>query len=71
MMDQDQDQDWLRKKLTELYEEHRKLEDTIDSLTQSDVSMNAMAIQRLKKQKLQLKDRIHHIETLLLPDIIA
>jgi hypothetical protein len=33
--------------------------------------MNAMAIQRLKKQKLQLKDRIHHIETLLLPDIIA
>jgi hypothetical protein len=66
-----QDQDWLRKKLTELYEDHRKLEDTIDSLTQSDAAMNAMAIQRLKKQKLQLKDRIHHIETLLLPDIIA
>ncbi len=65
------DEGWLRQKLIELYDEHRKIEETIDSLTHSDKIMNSLAIQRLKKQKLLLKDNIHHIETILLPDIIA
>ena len=65
------DESWLRQKLTELYEEHRKIDETIDSMTYNDKNTNALAIQRLKKQKLLLKDNIHHIETILLPDIIA
>ena len=62
--------EWLRKKLTSLYDEHRRLDDFIAHLGQQSV-VDPLQIQRLKKKKLSLKDQIQRIESELLPDIIA
>jgi hypothetical protein len=43
------DEAWLQKKLTELYDEHRRLDDIIAQLTQ-EVSIDQLQIQRLKKR---------------------
>ncbi|HEY4201744.1 MAG TPA: DUF465 domain-containing protein [Devosiaceae bacterium] len=51
-------------------QEHADLDAAIHTLTESRVA-DRMLIQRLKKRKLSLKDRIVQLETLLLPDIIA
>jgi hypothetical protein len=51
-------------------QEHSDLNAAIDTLTQSKVA-DRMLLQRLKKRKLALKDRIVQLENLLLPDIIA
>tara|TARA_R110002124_G_scaffold114535_12_gene269285 strand:- start:22493 stop:22786 length:294 start_codon:yes stop_codon:yes gene_type:complete len=51
-------------------QEHSDLNAAIDTLTQSHVA-DRMLIQRLKKRKLALKDRIVELENILLPDIIA
>lgn len=60
----------LKKKLSELKKEHRRLDNKIARL--ADVKpFNQLEIQRLKKRKLALKDRIIKIENQLLPDIIA
>ena len=48
-------------------QEHADLDAAIHTLTAS----NQMLIQRLKKRKLSLKDRIVQLENLLIPDIIA
>lgn len=49
---------------------HRDLDGAIDALAEKG-SHDNLRIQRLKKQKLQLKDQIAQIESALLPDIIA
>lgn len=64
------DEDELRKRLAMLRTEHRDLDAAIDALTGSG-STDQLQIARLKKRKLQLKDRIALIEDQLLPDIIA
>jgi hypothetical protein len=51
-------------------QEHADLDAAIHTLTQSGVA-DQMLIQRLKKRKLSLKDRIVQLENLILPDIIA
>ena len=51
-------------------QEHSDLNAAIDTLTASHVA-DRMLIQRLKKRKLSLKDRIVQLENILLPDIIA
>lgn len=51
-------------------QEHADLNAAIETLTQSNVA-DQMLIQRLKKRKLSLKDRIVQLENILLPDIIA
>ncbi len=51
-------------------QEHADLDAAIHTLTNSGVA-DQMLIQRLKKRKLLLKDRIVQLENLLLPDIIA
>jgi len=51
-------------------QEHADLDAAIKMLIHSEVS-DRMLIQRLKKRKLALKDRIVQIENILLPDIIA
>jgi len=51
-------------------QEHSDLNAAIDTLTQSHVA-DRMLLQRLKKRKLALKDRIVQLENILLPDIIA
>ena len=60
----------LERKLSELRVMHRDLDAAIDALA-GNRSYDYLRIQRLKKQKLQLKDQIAHIESALLPDIIA
>ena len=51
-------------------QEHSDLNAAIDTLTASHVA-DRMLLQRLKKRKLSLKDRIVQLENILLPDIIA
>ncbi len=51
-------------------QEHSDLDAAIHTLTASGMA-DQMLIQRLKKRKLLLKDRIVQLEGLLLPDIIA
>lgn len=56
--------------LARLREEHRDLDAAIEGLLRSGLP-DQLQVQRLKKRKLALKDRIQLIEDLLTPDIIA
>ncbi|MFV2002640.1 MAG: YdcH family protein [Paracoccaceae bacterium] len=60
----------LRVKLAVLRNEHRDLDDAIHALQESRRG-NQLALRRLKKQKLLLKDQIAAIKDELTPDIIA
>ncbi|OAO01031.1 YdcH family protein [Parasphingorhabdus sp.] len=60
----------LRKRLEMLRIEHRDLDEAISALLESGNSDQLRAA-RLKKRKLQLRDRILFIENQLIPDIIA
>ncbi|MEO8758231.1 MAG: DUF465 domain-containing protein [Devosia sp.] len=51
-------------------QEHADLDAAIHTLGGSRLA-DQMLIQRLKKRKLALKDRITQLENLLIPDIIA
>jgi hypothetical protein len=53
-----------------LRQEHRDLDAAIEALHNSPGS-DLLQVQRLKKRKLQLRDRIIQIEDQLTPDIIA
>jgi len=59
-----------RAKLAQLLQEHRDLDAAIDALTLTG-NPDQLALSRLKKRKLQLKDEITEINNNLLPDIIA
>lgn len=59
-----------RAKLAALIQEHRDLDTAIEALSSSG-SGDQLAVSRLKKRKLQLKDEITEINNSLLPDIIA
>lgn len=56
--------------LARLREEHRDLDSAIDALERVG-TVNQIQVQRLKKRKLYLRDRISQIEDMLTPDIIA
>ena len=60
----------LRVELEEFRRQHRDLDEAIGAL-QTMGSGDPLTVKRLKKQKLQLKDRIAYIEDRLYPDIIA
>jgi hypothetical protein len=60
----------VRRELAELRQEHRDLDAAIAALADSP-SRDTISLQRLKKRKLVLKDRITDLEDRLLPDIIA
>jgi hypothetical protein len=60
----------LRVQLARLQQEHRDLDAAIDALTLQR-SSDLIQIQRLKKRKLVLRDKISYIEDQLTPDIIA
>lgn len=60
----------LAAELTRLKEEHRDLDSAIDAL-ERNVAGDQLQIQRLKKRKLTLRDRISYVEDQLTPDIIA
>src|ERR1700743_3642532 len=66
----DQDERYLHAELARLQQEHRDLDAAIDALHQSPAP-DLLMLQRLKKRKLQLRDRIAFIEDQITPDIIA
>ncbi|MCC5965829.1 MAG: DUF465 domain-containing protein [Natronohydrobacter sp.] len=60
----------LRVKLEVLRQKHRDLDEAINAL-QVQGPATQLTVQRLKKDKLRLKDQIARIEDELTPDIIA
>jgi hypothetical protein len=68
----DEDERELASELARLQQEHRDLDAAIDvdALHQSPAP-DLLRLQRLKKRKLQLRDRIAFIEDQITPDIIA
>ncbi len=58
----------LKQKIAMLQDEHRNLDSRI--LTSGSM-INMIELQRLKKQKLSLKDEIARLSSFLYPDIIA
>jgi hypothetical protein len=60
----------LRAQLARLRQEHRDLDAAIEAL-QGTPTSDIIQVQRLKKRKLALRDRITFIEDQLTPDIIA
>jgi hypothetical protein len=59
-----------RAKLAQLTQEHRDLDAAIEAMVTAG-NADLLALSRLKKRKLQLKDEITEINNGLLPDIIA
>lgn len=66
----DDDECELGAQLARLQQEHRDLDAAIDALHQSPAP-DLLQLQRLKKRKLLLRDRIAFIEDQITPDIIA
>lgn len=66
----DADEQALRIELAQLRQEHRDLDVAVQALAVAGNS-DALQMQRLKKKKLVLKDRIASLEDQLFPDIIA
>jgi hypothetical protein len=60
----------IRSKLQNLLQQHRDLDAAILSLQEQGGS-DPLQLRRLKKMKLDLKDKILQIENMLIPDIIA
>lgn len=56
--------------LRKLKEDHRVLDEQIRILTEA-VPYDQLAVQRLKRRKLYLKDKILKLEMMIVPDIIA
>jgi hypothetical protein len=65
-----EDQQALRRRLSELESEHRDLDDIIARIAET-APFDQLQIQRLKKRKLLLKDQIAYVKSKLVPDIIA
>ena len=66
----DDDVTELKAQLARLRQEHRDLDAAIEALHNAPGS-DLLQVKRLKKRKLQLRDRIIQIEDQLTPDIIA
>ncbi|HEV7249028.1 MAG TPA: DUF465 domain-containing protein [Shinella sp.] len=65
----DQDQAELRLAVARLRQEHEDYDVAINAMIQ--IGCEALRIQRMKKKKLVIKDKISKIEDLIIPDIIA
>ncbi|MDR3407341.1 MAG: DUF465 domain-containing protein [Methylovirgula sp.] len=66
----DEERAAMRAELERLRQEHRDLDSAIVALIEISAA-DQLQIQRLKKRKLILRDKIDRIEDLLTPDIIA
>jgi hypothetical protein len=69
-MTESADSSEIEQKLAELRAAQRALDERIDQLVNQGFP-NQLEVQRLKKRKLALKDRIARLESDRLPDIIA
>ncbi len=66
----DVDRQAWEEELEHLRQEHRDLDAAIEALTQLG-SADRLQVQRLKKRKLSLRDRMTFLDDQLTPDIIA
>ncbi|MDB5649046.1 MAG: hypothetical protein JWL62_566 [Hyphomicrobiales bacterium] len=66
----DEERDMLASELDRLRQEHRDLDAAIDALALVGKG-DQLQLQRLKKRKLFLRDRLAFVEDMLTPDIIA
>ncbi|TAK38798.1 MAG: DUF465 domain-containing protein [Lysobacteraceae bacterium] len=57
----------MAERVVALRQEHRQLDETIARM-QADIAADELAVKRLKKRKLQLKDLIARLESALIPD---
>jgi len=69
-VDDSEQQVAIRTKIAELQQLHRDLDDTISDI-ETGVYADPLRLRRLKKQKLQIKDRLSRLESLLIPDLDA
>ena len=69
-MSQPPDTAQLTAQLIELRIEHRDLNEAIDKLAQT-IQADELAIKRLKKRKLRIKDMMTYLENKLIPDLDA
>ena len=60
----------VQARILELQVEHRDLDDVVSRLGQ-EVYVDQLQMRRLKKRKLQLKDQIERLSSLLIPDLDA
>ena len=60
----------LERRLHELQVEHRDLDEVVSRLAIA-TDADELLIKRLKKRKLQLKDQIARLRSLLIPDLDA
>lgn len=60
----------LQEKLVKLRQEHSDMDHAIDRMM-AQQPVDFIALQRMKKRKLGLKDMIQRIESQMVPDIIA
>jgi hypothetical protein len=64
------DQEEIKRRIIELQIEHRDLDEAISRLSdQPDI--DDLALRRMKKRKLQIKDAVSMLEMRLVPDIPA
>jgi len=68
-MDIDQDQAELRRECARLKQEHADFDAAIAAMQAT--GCDPLQIQRIKKKKLQIKDRMQNLEDAMIPDIIA
>lgn len=64
------ERDQILSQLHELENEHRDLDDIIIRLA-GESYVNQIQLRRLKKRKLQLKDRIERLKSSLIPNLNA
>ncbi len=64
--------DWseIRERLHDLRQEHRDLDGAIEQL-QTNPAIDHLAVRRMKKRKLRLRDQIAYWESKLIPDLDA
>jgi hypothetical protein len=65
----DQDQTEIRLEFSKLKQEHADFDAAINAMMA--VGCDPLQIQRMKKKKLALKDRLQALEDRIIPDIIA
>jgi hypothetical protein len=65
----DQEQADVRLMLAKLRQEHEDYDAAINAMIQ--IGCDALRVQRMKKKKLAIKDRMTQIEDQIIPDIIA
>jgi hypothetical protein len=64
------EQDEIKRRIIELQIEHRDLDEAIERLAHQP-GVDELALRRLKKRKLQIKDSVRLLEMQLVPDIPA